>query len=97
MQQWEYLRVMWYGHHERFGFADNVIISVSDGRLGGDRKNAYRLQDGHKESKLSVSEMDTLFTELGAQGWELVNVGSVSNVTGQTGSMTKELSPKQLA
>lgn len=87
MQQWEYLRVMWCGHNELFGRADNVIVSVSDGRLHGDKKNAYRLQPGQRESKLSVPEMDAMFSQLGVEGWELVNVCSDMQSLGSSGNV----------
>jgi hypothetical protein len=84
--QWEYLRVMWCGHNALFGDADNVIVSVSDGRLEDDRHRAFRHQDGHKEIKISVSALDSLFAQLGGEGWDLINVCSNVSILGSTGN-----------
>lgn len=75
MAAWEYLRVMWIGHGYMAsygGASENVLVSVSDGRLGGDAKNSIKLQE-KRETKMPIQELDRLLNQLGVEGWEMVN------------------------
>ena len=59
MEQCEYLQVTWRGHNRLYVDAQNVVVSVSDGRL--------------TQERMPSTAVPVLMNELGSEGWEMVS------------------------
>jgi hypothetical protein len=59
MSGWEFRRISWSGHKVEFGLSNNVTVWHNDDYSG---------------KKMSADNLDEMLNQLGAEGWEMINV-----------------------